>query len=134
VPVVGQEAKLVSGGAFGSFIDSVRNRRVEDNNAPAETAHYSSALCHLGNISYRLGKLASFDEKLEWAKNGFVEDAFNTLVENLRSVDIRLGETAYLAGPALAFDAGKEQFLMNDEANALLTRPEREPFVVPKMI
>ncbi len=46
---------MTPGGPFGSFIQAVRSRKPEDNNANAEVAHYSAALCHLANISYRLG-------------------------------------------------------------------------------
>ena len=50
------EVKVTPGGAFGSFLQAVRSRKPEDLNANAETAHYSAALCHLANISYRLGE------------------------------------------------------------------------------
>jgi hypothetical protein len=30
-----------------------------------ETAHYASAIAHLGNISYRLGRRLEFDPKTE---------------------------------------------------------------------
>ena len=39
----------------------VRSRKREDINCDAEVAHYSSALCHLANISYRLGRTLHFD-------------------------------------------------------------------------
>ena len=41
---------------FGNFVKAVRSRRVEDLNADILEGHLSSALCHLGNISYRLGQ------------------------------------------------------------------------------
>src|SRR5262249_5992113 len=40
---------------FANFVKAVRSRRHEDLNADIEQGHLSSALCHLGNISYRLG-------------------------------------------------------------------------------
>ena len=43
-------------GHQANFIAAVRSRRVADLNAPVEGCHLSSALCHLGNISYRLGR------------------------------------------------------------------------------
>src|SRR5690606_6924211 len=56
------EAHVTPGGTFGSFLAAVRSRKPEDNNANAEVAHYSAALCHLANISYRLGEKASYDK------------------------------------------------------------------------
>ena len=38
-----------------NFIKAVRSRKAQDLAAPVAQAHISSALCHLGNISYRLG-------------------------------------------------------------------------------
>src|SRR5690606_4255767 len=57
---VSGQASVTEGGAFGSFIAAMRSRSPADNNADAETAHYSAALCHLGNISFRLGQPAKF--------------------------------------------------------------------------
>ncbi len=50
------DAKVTPGGAWGSFLHAVRSRRVADLNADVEHGHYSAALCHLANISYRLGE------------------------------------------------------------------------------
>jgi len=57
---VAEEVDLTPGGAFGSFITAVKSRKVEDLNADVEVGHNSSALCHLSNISYRLGTQAPF--------------------------------------------------------------------------
>src|ERR1700722_18608174 len=45
-----------SGGGdhFANFLAAVRSRKAEDLNADILEGHLSSALCHLGNISYRL--------------------------------------------------------------------------------
>src|SRR4051812_10127025 len=55
----GKEIKKFSGGEdhFENFIKGVRSRRPEDLNAEILEGHLSSALCHTGNISYRLGHL-----------------------------------------------------------------------------
>ena len=41
---------------FQNWIDAVRSRDTSSLNGPVETAHTSSGLAHLGNISYRLGQ------------------------------------------------------------------------------
>src|SRR5439155_1103053 len=50
------EVKVTPGGAWGSFLHAVRSGNPADCNAGPEHRHYSSALCHLANISYRLGE------------------------------------------------------------------------------
>src|SRR5205814_2620390 len=48
---------------FANFIAAVRSRRVADLNADIEEGHYSSALCHLANISYQLGTRVAFNPR-----------------------------------------------------------------------
>ncbi|MHC4495104.1 MAG: Gfo/Idh/MocA family protein, partial [Planctomycetota bacterium] len=48
-----------------NFIDAVRQRKSEVLNAPIRQGHISSAVCHLGNLSFRLGADASREEILE---------------------------------------------------------------------
>lgn len=54
-----------------NFVDAVRSRRWQELNAEIEETHLSTALCHLGNISYRLGREVRFDA----AAMRFVNDA-----------------------------------------------------------
>jgi predicted dehydrogenase len=53
------------GDHYANFIQAVRSRTKSDLNAPVETAHYSSALAHLGNIAYRLGRRLEFNPATE---------------------------------------------------------------------
>jgi hypothetical protein len=53
------------GDHFANFIDGVRSRKKEDLNAPIEEGHNSSALIHLVNASYRLGRTLHFDSESE---------------------------------------------------------------------
>ena len=48
---------------FANFIECVRSRKAEDLNADVLVGHLSSSLCHLGNISYRLGQRGSIQPK-----------------------------------------------------------------------
>jgi len=50
---------------YGRFIAAVRSRNPDDLDAPIEEGHLSSALCHLGNIAYRLGRPVQFDPAQE---------------------------------------------------------------------
>jgi len=50
---------------FENFIQCVRSRRVEDLYCDILEGHLSAALCHIGNISYRLGRKLTFDPQTE---------------------------------------------------------------------
>src|SRR5207249_131663 len=57
--------KFTGGGEdshFGNCVKAIRSRKPEDLNADILQGHLSSALCHLGNISYRLGETVSVSE------------------------------------------------------------------------
>src|SRR5262245_10229918 len=47
---------------FANFLTAVRSRKREDQRAEILEGHQSAALCHIGNISWRLGRSASPDE------------------------------------------------------------------------
>jgi predicted dehydrogenase len=50
---------------FENFIKAVRSRKVEDQNGPVETAHYSSGLAHVANAAFRRGTVVQFDPDAE---------------------------------------------------------------------
>jgi hypothetical protein len=58
------------GSNWENFIKAVRSRKREDLNADIEEGHFSSALMHLANISYRVGRSIEFDP----AKEQIVKD------------------------------------------------------------
>jgi hypothetical protein len=55
----------------------------------------------------------------------------NTVKENLKAVNFDLTETTYTLGRTLEMNPKTEKFIGDDEANKLLTREYRKPFVVP---
>jgi predicted dehydrogenase len=132
-PLVDVDPAISPGGPFGNFIDCVRSRKADRLNAPAEEGHRSAALCHLGNISYRLGRnvplgrspAASNDERL-------LVEAFEETKEHLEENDVKLDEQTYRLGRRLQFDPQRERFVDCPEADALLTRDYRAPFGVPR--
>ncbi len=131
----GQPRSVTPGGPFRAFIAAMRSRNPADNNCDAEVGHYSSALCHLGNISYRLGELARMDQVNQAiGDNKQVVEAVEQVRDNCRAVGMELTESTYTVGRDLRFDPKTEQFVGDDEANALLTRQYRAPFVVPDVV
>lgn len=119
---------------FENFLAAVRSRKSSDLNAEILEGHYSSALCHLANISYRIGKEADIDYSTlttdTWS------DALARAREHLKSNGVALEGLKARIGPTLQFDANRERFVGGnaEKANELLTRAYREPFVVPDQI
>jgi predicted dehydrogenase len=119
---------------FRNFLDVVRNRKVKSLRCPIEDGHASSALCHTGNISQRLGQTARPDElRGQIQGNALFAEAFERMSEHLAANRIDLKKTPVSLGVPLAFAAAAEKFVGNDAANALVGRDYRRPFVVPKL-
>jgi len=60
-PHVDSDLDLEGQAHFENFITAVRSRQADTLHAPLHEGHFSSTLCHLGNISYRLGRSLKFD-------------------------------------------------------------------------
>ena len=76
---------------YANFIDAVRTRNRGILNAEIRETHLSTALCHLGNIAYRLGR-------------------------------------------ELHFNPAAVKFTNDSEADKLLRRSYRKPYVVPDQV
>ena len=134
-PLVEVDHHVYPNGSFENFIDCVRSHKQEELNADILEGHYSSALCHLGNVSYRMGEDVSFKERPRvFAENDVVSDSARKILENTEALGVKPEEATYRVGPKLAFDPKTEQFVGNKKANKLLTRDYRKPFVVPNKV
>jgi hypothetical protein len=133
----GAEIKKFSGSSshFANFIDAVRSRKPSDLNADILEGHLSSALCHTGNISYRLGKTHSPEEIREAVKaNNDLAEALGRMEQHLAANNVELKKTPATLGALLKMDPQTERFIGNRKANKLLTRDYRKPFVVPDSV
>ena len=119
------------GDHFGNFIDACNSRKHSDLNADIEEGHRSSALCHLGNISYRLGKPASISELQALSSNDDHAETLERVVNHLQDNKVDLDATPLHGGLSLKLEG--EEFAGSDveAANRMLTRDYRKPFVVP---
>jgi predicted dehydrogenase len=119
----------------GNFIKAVRSRKSTDLNADILEGHLSSALCHTGNISYRLGRLASPDEIRAGIRGQpDAEDTFGRMLEHLELNEVDLAATQATLGMPLVMDPATERFVGNADADKHLTRDYRAPFVVPAKV
>ena len=133
--LVDVEVKRGPGGQFENFIHAVRSRKVDELHADILEGHYSSALCHLGNISYRLGNEVPFGMQTDrFGTSSVISDAMMTVLENTQAIGVDPARNTYCLGPKLEFDAARETFNGNPAANLLLSRFYREPFVVPEQV
>jgi predicted dehydrogenase len=132
----GNEVKKFSGSGdhFGNFIDAVRSRKKEDLNADILEGHLSSALCHLGNVSYRLGTQVSIkqSERLIGGNADDIETLERT-AEHLSNNGVDLESAKIGFGARLTLDSKKEVFTgkLASKANPMLTREYRKGFEVP---
>ena len=119
---------------FKNFILACRSRRVEDLNADILEGHLSSALCHTGNISYRLGQQSDPDAILEQVKGDrFAQESIERMNEHLGKNGVDIKKDKLTLGPSLKFDPETEKFIDNDAANALVRPKYRDPYVVPEI-
>jgi len=121
---------------FGNFVQAVRSRRAEDLHADILEGHLSSALCHLGNISYRLGTPTPFD-KVGAVFNGEKDAAaaLASMEEHLKAADVALDQCELRVGRKLAVDPKTETFPTSESvANQMLTREYRKGFEVPAKV
>lgn len=70
IPVPADAPKPEPGNRWQAFFKAVRSRNPADMPVSTEAGHRSCVHCHLGNISYRLGRSLEFDPGTERFKDG----------------------------------------------------------------
>jgi predicted dehydrogenase len=120
---------------IGNFLQAVHSRKREDLKADILEGHQSTALCHIGNISWRLGRALSASEiRAEVSKlkaHDHVLESFDRTAHHLRENGVDLEQTRLTLGPRLHLDSDRETFVKHTQADTFLSREYRKPFVVP---
>jgi hypothetical protein len=120
---------------FRGWLEAIRTRDPARLSAEILEGHLSSALCHTGMISHRLGrKLPASEIRRQLATAGLLAERFEAFCDHLSRNGLDLERTHATLGPWLALDPGGERFLHNPAADALLSRPYRKPYVVPEIV
>jgi predicted dehydrogenase len=124
-----------------NFIQAVRSRNLQDLKAPALGGHLSSALCHLANVSYRLGTEVPFAElQAQTASRADVAETVERFGSHLVANGVDLAQATPTVGPVLEFLPDDERFVSRSEydmgawANRLLKANYRLPFVMPEKV
>ena len=133
----GNTIKQFSGGGdqyhYQNFQDAVRKRDHKILNADVEEGHLSSALCHLANISLRLGTKVDSKDIAGKIKDipggGNLMECWKRTSDHLTTNKIE--SYSMQVGPRLALNPISETFPNNDEANEMLTRNYRAGFQIP---
>ena len=134
----GKVIEVFEGGAdhFQNVLDAIRAGDPKLLNAPVEEGHLSAVICHLGNISYRLGEEQPLGQvERPFGDSTAAHETFQRFGEHLAENGIDTKQCRIHRGPELIFDPASERFTgpRSEEANRLLSREYREPFVVPEL-
>ncbi len=118
---------------FDNFVKAVRANKAALLNCPATEGHLSAALCHLANISYRLGAETAFDKEIAvFDGTPGAKDALGRMIAHLKDNNIDLAKAIGRVGPKLTIDTKTEKFTAGIDdlakANAMLTREYRKGF------
>jgi len=131
----GEKVQHFEGGAnhFENFLNAVRSRKVSDLTADVEEGHLSAALCHLGNISYRLGSPQPPTKQPGYLlKSKEAQETFARFEQHLTDNGLPADKVQVRMGRELTVDPKNETFTNGSrDANALLARESRKGFAVP---
>lgn len=127
-----------NGSHRANFVKAVQTRKVV--NGLVDECHYSSALCHLGNLSYLVGTEkanAALAESIAADAQG--KEAYARYVEHLKANDVSVDTTKSTVGPLLKIDGKKEMFVGSEpfvkaaNDHPLRKREGRGAFKIPTM-
>jgi predicted dehydrogenase len=117
-----------------NFINAVRSRKREELHADIEQGHISSALCHMANISHRIGRESDPEEIKAAAGAGHeAQETVASVFDHLLKNELDLKTHPLTLGPWLSWDAKEEKFAgaSSKKANSYLRRKKyRKPFVI----
>jgi hypothetical protein len=113
-------------------VSCIRSGRRQDLKGEVLEGHLSSALCHLANISYRLGRQVAFERRNgALGENREANDTLTRMVDHLRGNNVAIDTAMLTIGRRLNLNVQAENFGDDRDANRLLTREYRKGFEVP---
>jgi predicted dehydrogenase len=117
---------------YANFVQAVRSRKAGDLNADIAEGHKSSALCHMANISYRLGRDVPMRyPELSALPVAEAVEIIQRMRKHMLANQVSLDSSPCHLGLRLAIDAANEMFVDNKRADAMLRREYRKGFEVP---
>ena len=133
----GKELASWKGGSdqlhYDNFLDAVRSRDRATLHLDIEEGHLSSAMAHLGNVSWGLGEQASLGTRPRLAADEqHVVETFAAFEAHLRDNQVDLTDTPYVLGRELTIDPATERST-DAEANRFFSREYRKGFELPRV-
>lgn len=130
-------AKNTLGQHRANFVKAVKSRKVQF--GVIGECHYSSALCHIANVSYMLGAEKANTQLAEAIKaNSDTKDSFNRMLDHLKANEVDVAATKTVVGPLLRLDNRTEMFTGSEKVivdaankNPLRKREGRGAFKIP---
>lgn len=115
-----------------SFVDSCHSGKIGAGHT-AESGHLSSALAHIGNISWKLGTPTAPDAIRDTLKDANTSDAFQRMLTHLANNKVDATKNMLALGKHLTFDAETELFTGESAnlANPYLKGNYRKGFELP---
>jgi predicted dehydrogenase len=132
VKVEGPDAP--GGDHFRNFIDTIKAGKPGENRADVLEGHLSASLCHLANMSYRLGEKQGFSKKDPFGAYSDGNEAFERMCAHLKAEGVDLDKVQLTVGRTLSVDTKAESIVGDAKAQELLTREYRKPYVVPEQV
>lgn len=118
---------------YDNFLGAVRSRDRSQLHLDIEEGHLSSAMAHLGNVSWALGKEASLGARPSLAADDeHVVETLAAFEAHLRDNAVNVTDTPYVLGRELTIDPTTEQS-SDAEANKLFTREYRKGYELPRV-
>ncbi|MCG8702230.1 MAG: hypothetical protein MI922_29530, partial [Bacteroidales bacterium] len=137
----GKRIKQFKGDGGGNhqanFIEALRTRKESVLRSPIATNHTSDTWMHLGNISQQIGTVTPPNEMRERLRNDqAAQEALARFEKQLANWKVDYQAEPWKVGATLTFDAQTETCTgpWSEQANKLLHRQDRAPFVVPKEV
>ena len=138
----GKQLQTVKGDAgathMQNFVDAVRNSDPDSLRSQLESAFYSSSMSHLANISVQVGQSATDSDLVQNIGSDLLTaECFDRFSAQLKHWDVDTEQTSWTLGPQLSFDPRTENFISGQnvsQANSLVRREYREPYVVPELV
>jgi len=132
----GNELGKWSGGSyqqhFANFVKAIKSRDHRDLHLDIEDAHLSSALAHLGNVSWTLGEKVDLGTRPALAKDDpHVRASLDSFETYVRENGVDLSKTTLSLGRELTIDPKTER-ATDPAANALFTREYRKGWELPR--
>jgi predicted dehydrogenase len=133
----GNELGKWSGGSyqqhFANFVKAIKSRDHKDLHLDIEDGHLSSALAHLGNVSWTLGQAVTLGTRPTLAANDkHVADTWDSFEAYCKEDNVDFAATKLTLGRELTIDPKTERST-DAEANRLFTREYRKGFELPRV-